>query len=60
MNVIEFENKDKKYGESARLGMRIWFFADSVWYAPACGVLDLKMPYKYTREDYLNGIMEWA
>ena len=53
-------NEDKEFKTSTHLGCRIWFFNNIVWFAPACGVLDLKMPYKYEVEDYLNGIMEWS
>ena len=53
-------NADKEFKTSPHLGCRIWFFNDIVWYAPVCGIMDLKMPYKYEVEDYLNGIMEWV
>jgi hypothetical protein len=58
MNVIEFE--DYKFHSSIYLGNRIEYFADKIWYIPEYDNEKTCNHYMYSREDYLNGIMEWA
>jgi hypothetical protein len=57
MNVIELDNETSK---SIELGWRIESYAGFVWYVPIYDPNDSVSFYQYTREEYLNGIMEWA
>ena len=59
MNVIEPEAYESR--TAITLGTRIDWYAERVWLAlPSTGLFDASRTFLYTREEYLNGIMEWA
>ena len=60
MNVIEIEIEHQRK-PPMMLGTRIEWYADRVYYnAPPENEEDIPGAYIYTREEYLDGIMEWA
>ena len=59
MNVIELEAYEGR--TAITLGTRIDWYEERVWLTlPPTRAFDATQTFLYTREEYLNGIMEWA